>query len=66
MKGKLIPVGFNEMLGFVRRNYSALPEPSSLILSFNTTSAVGRFNVIEHQLSMTARGTHHSSNICIQ
>ena len=66
MKAALFPVGSNPLLGFVRRSRSALPELSSLILSFNTTSAAWRFNLTKHQLLMSARGSQHSSSISIQ
>ncbi|OLE53675.1 MAG: hypothetical protein AUG51_12505 [Acidobacteria bacterium 13_1_20CM_3_53_8] len=56
----------NELLGFVRLNLSALLELSMLILPFNATSALWRFNYHEHQRSIRARGSQHSSSISIQ
>jgi hypothetical protein len=43
MKGKLIPVGCNEWLDFVRRDHAASPGLSLLIVSFNIRTAAWRF-----------------------
>jgi hypothetical protein len=41
MKDKLIPVGWNELLDFVRRDHSSSPDPLLLILSSNSPNAAG-------------------------
>jgi hypothetical protein len=68
MKSKLIPLGFNELLGFVRRGHSSLLEPSPLILSFTAPTAAWRFTSELHQGSMLARAQSiqetASSNYC--
>ena len=66
MKAMLSRVGLNELLGFVHRCHSAFPEPSMLILSFNAHSVGWRFNSQEHQRSILARGSQHSSIITTQ
>jgi hypothetical protein len=43
MKGSLAQVGFNELLDFVRRDYSASPDLSRLLLLFNAPDAAWRF-----------------------
>ena len=43
IKDMLRRVGFNELLDFVRRDYSSLPEPSWLIVSFDLPNAAWRF-----------------------
>jgi len=50
------------LLGFVRLSHSALPDLSTLILSFNAPRAAWRFNSPKHQLSILARGSQHSSS----
>ena len=40
MKATLFALALNELLDFVGHNYSVPPEPSTLILSFNTPTAV--------------------------
>jgi len=66
MKDKLIPLRFNELLDFVRRDHSASLEPSTLILSSNSPTAVWRFISDYHQLSMLERGAQHSRFISTQ
>jgi hypothetical protein len=61
MKAMLIPVGCNEWLDFVRRGHGASPDPSLLIVSFNSNNAVWRFTPPQNQLSKAAQGSHHSS-----
>jgi hypothetical protein len=51
MKAMLIPVGWNELLDFVRRCHSVLPEPALSILSFNSPTAAWRFIPSKNQLS---------------
>ena len=43
-----------------------LARPSAPILSFSPPDAAWRFNSVKHQLSMHARGSHHSRFISIQ
>jgi hypothetical protein len=50
-----MPLGLNELLGFVRRCHSAVPDLSPLILPFNVPAALWRFICPERQLSMLAR-----------
>jgi hypothetical protein len=54
------------LLGFARRNHSASPEPSRLILSFNEPTATWRFYLRLHQHSILARGSQHPSSISTQ
>jgi hypothetical protein len=61
MRGKLIPVGSNELLDFVRRNLSAFPDPALSILAFNAPDAAWRSNLPHHQLALSARGSQHST-----
>jgi hypothetical protein len=46
---KLNPLALNELLGFVPLSHPAFHRPSSLILPFNLTSAVWRFDSAKHQ-----------------
>jgi hypothetical protein len=55
MKSKLAALRSNELLDFVRRYYSAQPEPSPLILSSNIPSAAWRVIQPKHQRSMHER-----------
>jgi hypothetical protein len=55
MEIKLFPLALNELLDFVRRCHSWWPEPSRLILSFNTPTAVWRFIFEYHQRLIFAR-----------
>jgi hypothetical protein len=66
IKGKLIPLRSNDLLGFVRLSHSTIPNHSMLILPFNATSAAWRFSLAEHQLSMLTQGSHLSSRMSIQ
>jgi hypothetical protein len=50
MKDKLITVGCNEMLDFVRRDHSASPHLSLLSVSSNAPTARWRFICANHQL----------------
>ena len=43
MKAMLIPVGFNELLDFVRHDHFAFPDLSRFIVSFTAPAAAGRF-----------------------
>ena len=43
MEAMLSSVRFNELLDFVRRDHSSLPEPSRLIVSLNIPTAAWRF-----------------------
>jgi hypothetical protein len=63
IRGKLRAVGLNELLDSVRRDHSASPEPSRLILSFDLPTAVRRFIFIYHRLSMLreAQSIQHES-----
>jgi hypothetical protein len=63
MKDMLIPVGCNELLDFVRRNHSATPEPSPLIVSSRVPTAAWRFIRPKNQCSMLVRGSEHSTSI---
>jgi hypothetical protein len=55
MKGKLIPVGCNELLDFVRRGHSAPPDLSRVIVSFTTPTAAWRFISPKYQLPILER-----------
>jgi hypothetical protein len=61
MTAKLRAVGLSDLLDSVRRDHSALPEPSLLIVSLNSPAAAWRFNSPIHQCSIHARGSEHSS-----
>jgi hypothetical protein len=52
MKAPLFPLALNELLGFIHRSHSVLPQPSMLVLSFNVPSASWRFNSPKQQLSI--------------
>jgi hypothetical protein len=62
MKATLFAVGCMALLDDARLSPSALPDSSTLILSFNELTAGWRFNLPAEQLSMLARGPHHSSS----
>jgi hypothetical protein len=66
IKGWLIPLASNELLDFVRRDYSAFPDPALTILAFNAPDAAWRFTSPEHQLALSVRGSQHSSYFIIQ
>jgi hypothetical protein len=55
VKIKLIPLAFNELLGFLPPCHPASPEPSRLILSSNIQNAAWRFILSYHQRSMLER-----------
>jgi hypothetical protein len=50
MKDRLIPLRLNELLDFVRRDYSASPHFSPFIVSSNALTALWRFISTYHQL----------------
>ena len=66
MKAMQSRVGLNELLDFVRRDHSAFPDLALTILAFNAPDADWRFNSPEHQRSLSARGSQHSSNMSTQ
>ena len=66
MKDKLIPVGWNELLDFVRRCLSAALNLPPSILSLSAPDAAWRFNSTHHQHSMLARGSEPSTRISTQ
>jgi len=66
MKIKLFPLRLNELLGFVHFSHSSIPESSTLILAFNSPTAVWRFILAYRQSGISARGLQHSSNINMQ
>ena len=66
MKATLFALAFNELLGFVRLNHSAFPQPSMLILSFDVTSAAWRFILPKPQRLLSVRGSEHSGSVSLQ
>jgi hypothetical protein len=63
MKAMLIPVGWNELLDFVRHNHSALADLSPLIPSFNVDTAAWRFKVAKQRAACLceAQSIQHQS-----
>jgi hypothetical protein len=54
MKAIQSALRLNELLGFVRRHHSAMPDRSMLILSLNAPTAAWRFNA-PYQSTLNSR-----------